>query len=99
MSVDHLSPAISPVEEMKPPTLLSLIAGDCVIVQARHQFAHQLNNDWWMGQVVFCEGGARDPRVNTMFQVANVDDGCILWVNGDAVTHVVRSLDGLALTA
>ena len=46
-----------------------------------------------MGQVVFCEGGARDPRVNTMFQVANVDDGCITWVNGDAVTHIVRSLN------
>ena len=52
-----------------------------------------------MGQVVFCEGGARDARVNTMFQVSNVDDGGIFWVNGDEVTHVVRSLDGLALTA
>ncbi|WP_371411001.1 DUF3104 domain-containing protein [Synechococcus sp. UW179B] len=39
-----------------------------------------------MGQVVFCEGGARDPQVNTMFQVANVDDGGIFWVNGDEVT-------------
>lgn len=46
-----------------------------------------------MGQVVFCEGGARDPKVYTMFQVANVDNGCIKWVNGDEVTHVVRSLD------
>jgi hypothetical protein len=27
-----------------------------------------------------------------------VDDGGIFWVNGDEVTHVVRSLDGLALT-
>jgi hypothetical protein len=52
-----------------------------------------------MGQVVFREGGARDPRVNTMFQVANVDDGCITWVNGDGVTHVVRSLDGMSLSA
>ena len=46
-----------------------------------------------MGQVVFCERGARDPGVNTMFQVSNVDDGCIMLVNGDEVTHVVRSLD------
>jgi hypothetical protein len=46
-----------------------------------------------MGQVVFYEGGARDPRVNTMFQVSNVDHGCIMLVNGDEVTHVVRSLD------
>ena len=42
-----------------------------------------------MGQVVFYEGGARDPRVNTMFQVANVDDGTVCWVNGDLVTHIV----------
>jgi hypothetical protein len=34
-----------------------------------------------------------------MFQIANVDDGCIFWVNADAVTHVVRSLDGLPLNA
>jgi hypothetical protein len=34
-----------------------------------------------------------------MFQVADVDDGGIFWVNGDEVTHVVRSLDGLALNA
>ena len=52
-----------------------------------------------MGQVIWFEGGARDPRVNTMFQIANVDDGYITWVNGDEVTHVVRSLDGLPMNA
>ena len=52
-----------------------------------------------MGQVVFCEGGARDPKVNTLFQVSSVDDGLITWVNADEVTHVVRPLDGLALKA
>ena len=31
--------------------------------------------------------------VNTMFQISNVDEGCIKWVNGDAVTHVVQSLE------
>ena len=58
-----------------------------MIVQAAQQVAQQLNDVWFTAQVVFCEGGARDPRVNTMCQVANVDDGCITWVNGDAVTH------------
>jgi hypothetical protein len=66
-----------------------------VIVEAEQQVILKANDSWWMGQVAFCEGGARDPRVNTMFQVANVDDGYIRWVNGDAVTHVVKSLDGL----
>jgi hypothetical protein len=69
-----------------------------VIVQAAQQVAHQFDDNWWMGKVVFCEGGARDPRVNAMFQVANVDDGCIKWVNDDEVTYVVRSLDGLQLS-
>ena len=95
MSVDQLSPAISPLTGTRPPIFLSVKPGDFVIVQAAQQVAHQVNDDWWMGQVVFCEGGARDPRVNTMFQVSDVDDGGIFWVNGDEVTHVVRSLDGL----
>ena len=99
MSVDHFSPTISPLAGTRPPTFLSVKPGDFVIVQAAQQVAHQVNDDWWMGQVVFCEGGARDPRVNTMFQVANVDDGGIFWVNGDEVTHVVRSLDGLPFNA
>ena len=99
MSVDRVSLAVSSLEGIKPPTFLSIKAGDFVIIQVTQQVAHQVNDDWWMGQIVFCEGGARDPRVNTMFQVADVDDGGIFWVNGDEVTHVVRSLDGLALNA
>ena len=50
-----------------------------------------------MGQVVFCEGGARDPIVNKLFQVSNVDHGLIAWVNADEVTQVIRPPDGLAL--
>ena len=90
VSVDNLSTAVSSLEGTKPLTFLSVKAGDFVIVQAAQKVAHQLNNDWWMGQVVFCEGGARDQRINTMFQVSDVDEGGIFWVNGDAVTHVVR---------
>ena len=32
-----------------------------------------------------------------MFQVSDVDDGFIYWVNGNEVMHIVRSLDGLQL--
>ena len=60
-----------------------------MIVQAQQQAAQKSTDEWFMGQVIWCEGGARDPRVNTMFQVANVDSGEITWVNGDAVTHVL----------
>lgn len=95
MSIDHGNTGSLPSHLQEIPPILRVKPGDYVIVQAPQQVAQQEVDDWWMGQVVFCEGGARDPRVNTMFQVSNVDDGCITWVNGDEVTHVVRSLDGL----
>ena len=85
--------------EAKVPAFLNVKPGDYVIIQAEQRVALEPDANWWMGQVVFCEGGARDPRVNTMFQIANVDDGCILWVNADEVTHIVRSFDDLTLNA
>ena len=94
MSVDHVSRAVSPLAGTKPPTFLSVKAGGWVIVEGEQQVAQQFNDQWWMGQVVFCEGGARDPRVNTMFQVANVDDGCIKWVNGDVGTLILSKSPG-----
>ena len=57
------------------------------------ELAQQFIDNWWMGQIVFCEGGAHDPKVNTLFQVSSVDDGLITWVNADEVTHVVRPMD------
>ena len=51
-------------------------------------------DDWWMGQVIFCEGGARDPKVNSLFQVADVDTGVIRWINADEVNEVLWSMDG-----
>ena len=50
--------------------------------------------DWWMGQVIFCEGSARHPRLPSLFQVANVDTGVITWINADAVSDVIWSMDG-----
>ena len=50
--------------------------------------------DWWMGQVLFCEGGARDPKVKSLLQVADVDTGIIRWINADEVTDVMWSMDG-----
>ena len=79
------------------PAFLGVNTGDFVIVQAENQDASKVDGNWWMGQVVFCEAGSRDPMVSTMFQVSDVDDGFIHWVNGDEVKHIVRSLDGLQL--
>jgi len=95
--IDHSAPASISLDETPPPAFLKVNAGDFVIVTSEEQVALQSGTDWWMGQILFCEGGARDASVNTMFQVVNVDDGLIYWVNGDEVTHIVRSLDGLPL--
>ena len=41
--------------------------------------------DWWMGEVIYCDGGARDPAVINQCQVADVDSGVIRWVNADLI--------------
>ena len=47
-------------------------------------------SDWRMADVIWVDGGARNPKVPTLFQVADVDTGVINWVNADLVTHIVQ---------
>ena len=47
------------------------------------------SDDWWMADVIHVDGGARDPKVPTLFQVADVDSGVIRWVCADLITHIV----------
>ena len=89
MSTDHPTSTPSPLANTPAPAFLSVRPGNLVIVQAQQEVAQKSNDEWFMGQVIWCEGGARDPKVNTMFQVSSVDDGGIYWVNGDLVTHIV----------
>ena len=44
---------------------------------------------WWMADVIFVDGGARNPKVPTLFQVADVDSGVVRWVNADLATDIV----------
>ena len=46
-------------------------------------------DDWWMANVMHVDGGARDPKVPTLFQVADVDNGTIRWICADLVTAIV----------
>ena len=71
MSVDHFSPRSTAVSE-KDPLFLHVKAGMTVVVSE--------GEDWWMGDVIWMEGGARDPRVPTLFQIACVDTGTVRWV-------------------
>ena len=37
------------------------------------------------------DGGARDPRVPTLFQVADCDTGLVRWISADEATRLVLS--------
>lgn len=61
--------------------LLHVKAGMSVVVTEGGQ--------WWIGNVIYAEGGAHDPEVPTLFQVADVATGVIHWANADLVTQIV----------
>ena len=78
MSVDHASGVATP---MTDPVFLHVRAGMRVIFEDC--------NDWRMADVIWVDGGARNPKVPTLFQIADVDTGVINWANADLVTHIV----------
>ena len=77
------------------PRLLDVRSGHFVIVQAPQSAGFGKADDWWMGQVVWHDAGAKDQKANALFQVADVDGGSIRWVHNDELIHVLHSLDGL----
>ena len=76
------------------PVFLNVRPGQLVIVQNEAMPGSQCSQDWWMGQVLHCTGGARNPNNHNLFQIIDVDDGMIRWVNADLVSHILHSLDG-----
>ena len=78
MSVDHAS-AVAALKS--DPVFLHVRAGMTVIVDD--------GSDWRMADVIWGDGGARNPKVPTLLQVADVDTGVINLVNADLVTHIV----------
>ena len=56
--------------------------------QGRYTLIAEDGSDWRMADVIWVDGGARNPRVPTLFQVAEVDTGVINWINADLVTRI-----------
>ena len=79
MSVERLSEIEAPEAN---PIFLHVKAGMTVVVTDEV-------GAWCMADVIHVDGGARNPKIPTLFQVADVDTGVITWVNADLVTHVV----------
>ena len=50
-------------------------------------------NNYWVGQVINCIGGARDPNSWTLFQVANIDNGEIIIINADSVERILKTTE------
>ena len=51
------------------------------------------SRDCWVGQVINCIGGARDPNSWTLFQVANIDNGEIIIINADTVEKILKTAE------
>ena len=70
MSVDHASAIAAPKSD---PVFLHVKAGMTVIADD--------GSGWRMADVIWVDGSARNPKVPTLFQVADVDTGVINWIN------------------
>ncbi len=50
-------------------------------------------NNYWVGQVINCIGGARNPNSWTLFQVADIDNGEIIIINADTVERILKTAE------
>ena len=60
------------------PVFLHFKSGMTVIVT-------DTDGAWRMADVIWVDGGARNPKILNLFQVADVDTDVINWVNADFV--------------
>ena len=95
MSSDRAGTTLSASANLDAPGVLAVRPGNFVIIRAQKQIAKPINEDWWMGQILWCEAEVCEARVNGLLQVANVDDGALHWVKAEAVTQIVHALDGI----
>ena len=78
MSVDHASAVAAPKSDA---IFLHVKSGMTVILT-------DTDGAWRMADVIWVDGGARDPKVPTPFQVADIATGVVNWINADLVTHI-----------
>ena len=88
MSVDHSMIA----ESRDSRVFLRVAPGDVVIVWEHPEIVDIDSRAWWMGEVLFVEGSARDHKAPSLFQVSNIDTGEICFVNADQVQKILISM-------
>ena len=84
-------PAESSIPIVSTPIFLAVEIGDLVAVCGPGSASDAAQ--WWLGQVIHAEGGARC-NANSLFQIACVDSGAIRTVNADAVIEILQKAAG-----
>ena len=87
MSVDH--GIYNQQDPSEQPLFLSVVPGMTVVVRHDFQTGEKADKDWWMGEVIHCDGAALDPKTHNLCQIADVDSGVIRSANADRVTHIL----------
>ena len=78
------------VEYQVKPSFISVKDGDCVVIKSQSYHSSSQNiQDYWIGRVIYCIGGARDPSSWTLFQVINIDNGEVKIINADTVKMIL----------
>ena len=69
--------------------------GDYVVIGGGMASGNTQNghHDYWVGKVINCIGGARNPNSWTLFQVANIDNGEIIIINADTVERILKTAE------
>ena len=69
--------------------------GDHVVIKNEKPQGNTQNGrqEYWIGQVINCIGGARNPNSWTLFQVADIDNGEIIIINADTVERILKTAE------
>ena len=69
--------------------------GDHVVIRNEKPTRNARNggHEYWIGKVINCIGGARNPNSWTLFQVVNIDNGDIIIINADTVERILKTAE------
>ena len=69
--------------------------GDHVVIRNEKppENAQKGRYEYWIGKVINCIGGARNPNSWTLFQVADIDNGEIIIINADTVERILKTAE------
>ena len=74
------------------PEFLFVRPGDYVAIKKENrEDTKEKSKNYWVGQVIDCIGGARNPNSWTLFQVTNIDNGEIIIINADIVEKILKT--------